>query len=319
VPKVSVIIPVYNAEMYLRQCLDSVVNQTLSNLEIICIDDGSTDNSPSILDKYAQNDSRIKILQKEHTNAGDTRNLGLEHATGDYVYFLDADDFLETDALQKLCKRAAETDSDIVVFQNKILNQKSNIFSPCDWAESFIKINNYSVFNKNCFNKDFFNFCNIPAWTKFYRRSFLLKNHIEFQGIETCNDVYFNILSLSLAEKITAIPEELIIHRIGHSCLTADRFKHIECILAAFKKTKQELKKRKIFKEAEQPFYVKFNQMFNYELRQISDAKMNNKWKRKLLKNIPNKYKNSNTKRNKTIIIKLLEKFKNMIQLYKQE
>ena len=101
--KISVIIPVYNVEKYLRQCLDSVINQTYKDLEIICVEDCSTDNSPQILQEYAQKDERIKILYNEkNSKLGPTRNNGLKVATGEYIHFLDSDDWLEPDAYEIL-------------------------------------------------------------------------------------------------------------------------------------------------------------------------------------------------------------------------
>lgn len=99
-PKISIIIPVYNAEKYLYDCLDSLINQTLKNTEIICIDDGSTDNSYEILCEYAAKDNRFIILQQENKGAGAARNKGMEIAKGEFLAFLDADDFLNTICLR---------------------------------------------------------------------------------------------------------------------------------------------------------------------------------------------------------------------------
>ena len=115
-PKVSVIIPVYNTEPYLRQCLDSVVNQTLLDIEIICVDDGSTDTSPEILREYAASDSRIRIFTQPHADAGVARNLGLRHASGKYLSFLDADDFFEKDIEKKVCRLYEKGTSDSECF-----------------------------------------------------------------------------------------------------------------------------------------------------------------------------------------------------------
>ena len=102
-PKVSVIIPVYNVEDYLRECLDSVINQTLKDIEIICIDDGSTDNSLEILKEYAQRDNRIFIIDRENRGVGKSRNEGIEKANGEFVCFIDPDDLYPTnDILEKL-------------------------------------------------------------------------------------------------------------------------------------------------------------------------------------------------------------------------
>ena len=114
-PKVSIIVPVYNAEEYLEQCLDSIVNQTLKDIEIILVDDNSTDKSPVIMCEYQKNDSRINILKGKGTGAGGARNVGLEKAKGDYLLFLDADDFFELNMAEKMYNRGVETNSDIVI------------------------------------------------------------------------------------------------------------------------------------------------------------------------------------------------------------
>ncbi len=119
-PLVSIIIPVYNVEKYLRKCLDSVCSQTYRNLEILCVNDGSTDGSASILEEYAAKDERIKILSQKNAGQGAARNLALNHATGEWVTGVDADDFLETDAIEYAY--SAFSDSvDIVTFRIKII------------------------------------------------------------------------------------------------------------------------------------------------------------------------------------------------------
>jgi glycosyltransferase involved in cell wall biosynthesis len=103
-PKVSIVIPVYNVEKYLRQCLDSVVNQTLKDIEIICVNDGSTDNSLQILEEYANKDDRIKIINKDNGGLSSARNAGLEIATGVYIGFVDSDDYIEIETYNEAYK-----------------------------------------------------------------------------------------------------------------------------------------------------------------------------------------------------------------------
>ena len=105
-PKVSIVIPVYNVEKYLRECLDSVVNQSLRDIEIICINDGSTDNSFKILEEYKSKEIRLQVLSQKNGGQSKARNAGLEVATGEYIYFLDSDDYIKTDALEILYKIA---------------------------------------------------------------------------------------------------------------------------------------------------------------------------------------------------------------------
>ena len=100
--KISVVIPVYNVEKYLEQCLDSVIAQSFEDIEVICVNDGSTDSSLEILKRYADNDSRIKIISQKNKGAGAARNVGIENAAGEYVYFMDSDDYLNADAFERL-------------------------------------------------------------------------------------------------------------------------------------------------------------------------------------------------------------------------
>ena len=109
VPLVSVIVPTFNIERYIKKCLDSLLSQTLKEIEIICIDDGSTDNSYEILCEYATKDNRFIILQQENKGAGAARNKGMEISKGEFLAFLDADDFFEADLLEQLYKKAEET------------------------------------------------------------------------------------------------------------------------------------------------------------------------------------------------------------------
>ena len=113
--KVSLIIPVYNVEKYLSKCLDSLVNQTLRDIEIICINDGSTDNSLKILEEYSKNDSRIIVINKENSGPSVARNSGMEIATGEYIGFVDSDDWIDLDYFEKLYNSAVENSADIAV------------------------------------------------------------------------------------------------------------------------------------------------------------------------------------------------------------
>ena len=122
-PKVSVIIPVYNVELYLRICLESVLKQNLKEIEIICVDDGSTDKSLDILLEYAAKDNRITVLKQENLYAGVARNAGLAVARGEYLSFLDSDDFFEPDMHEEMYKKAKEDGSDVVVCGYWLYNQ----------------------------------------------------------------------------------------------------------------------------------------------------------------------------------------------------
>lgn len=199
--EISVIIPVYNVDKYLKQCLDSVINQSFDFIEIICVNDGSTDNSLNILKEYAKKDNRIKIINKINQGLGAARNTGLDFASGNYIFFLDSDDWIDENALELLYDKANSKDLDVLFF--KLLNyldldnkfSKTNLYDHLCFQENHFSLKDYFTFNdiKN-------NLFEIPvvAYSKLYRKSFLDDNNfrfpegINFEDNEFFYDVFFN-------------------------------------------------------------------------------------------------------------------------------
>ena len=145
-PQISVVLPVYNVEEYLRQCLDSLANQTFEDFEVICVNDGSGDSSLSILEEYASEDERFKIISQENKGLSGARNTGMDYIKGKYTIFVDSDDWLELNALEKLYNKIIALDSDILnckikyVKNNKILSAYAYIIS-----NESIGVENYNV------------------------------------------------------------------------------------------------------------------------------------------------------------------------------
>jgi len=166
--KISIIVPMYNVEKYLLKCLDSLVNQTLKDIEIICINDGSTDNSLEILNNYAQNDSRIKVINKENGGVSSARNSGLDIAEGKYVMFVDSDDWLELNACELAYNEITRFDSDLLVFDiyNANVDGTKQI---SHWLRTFLK-NEIFYFN-SCPEKFFYSQTSI--WGKLFKKSLL--------------------------------------------------------------------------------------------------------------------------------------------------
>ena len=186
-PKVSIIIPVYNTEKYLRKCLDSVCNQTLSDIEIICINDCSTDNSLGVLEEYSVNDKRLKIIDfKENKGVSVARNKGIDEAKGEYIGFIDSDDYIDLDFYEKLYNKAIETNADA---------SKGNIF---DVKNEEIELTDfYNINNKIRKNKINFLYGFTSA---IYKTKVIKGNNIYFpEGITHFEDPYFSIkLSINI-------------------------------------------------------------------------------------------------------------------------
>ena len=216
---VSVIVPVYNVEEYLRQCLDSIVNQTLKEIEIICVNDGSTDSSLQILEEYAQKDERIKIITKENEGLGAARNTGMAYATGEYIGFVDSDDWVELDAYEKLYINAKSHNSDMVMCPIHIYDDNTNELS-----------HEQPYFNLDCFNenfdncrfdhiktKDFLFKISVTAWNKVYKKSFLDKINVKFpEGLIFEDNPFFYETYLK-TNNVSLVRDFLYFYRINRA------------------------------------------------------------------------------------------------------
>ena len=200
--KISIIVPIYNVEKYLRKCLESVVNQTLKDIEIICINDGSTDNSLAILKEYAQKDARIKIINQENSGVSASRNKGIELATGEYLMFLDSDDWLDLKALEILYKEISINKCDIVKFgiaevynNNNIKMHDTNNLLSKKYEELPLESQIY---------------LHLFCWDKIYKTNFIKNNSVNFPlNIKTSEDCVFSILTLLSNAKIKNITDVL--------------------------------------------------------------------------------------------------------------
>ena len=291
---ISIIIPVYNVEKYLSDCLNGLINQTYNNLEIICVNDGSKDNSLNILNEFAQKDCRIKIINQENKGAGNARNTGLEIATGKYLYFLDSDDYIDKTLIEKAHNRISKFNAEICIFKNNEFENESKKIK----KNKSIKNNFKNIFNKNSYKSNFFSLFNIPAFTKLYKAEFIQKNNIKFQEIRTCNDVFFNFITLSLAERITFLNETLVTYRTNQkSNISSHRSKYIENVKIAFDLLKEELEKRQLYENLKETYYKKASECFCYEIKKLKKIEEKKKWIKTLLNNIPYKYWSFKTKK----------------------
>ncbi len=210
---VSIVIPVYNEERYLHECLDSLLRQTYENIEIICVDDGSTDGSLRILQDYKERDNRVVILTQSNQFAGVARNNGLSVAKGDYILFLDSDDYFALDFIEKMLERIIKTDSDIVVCKSRQFDDQNRQYK---LLESSLKDNIIDL--EKSWSPE--NICEVLfqltagwAWDKIYKASFIKSKHIEFQNTRVANDACFVYIAYAEATRISFVSEMLVNHR----------------------------------------------------------------------------------------------------------
>lgn len=253
-PKISVIIPVYNVEKYLPECIDSILNQTFQDFEIICVDDGSTDRSLDILQDYKRKDDRFVILQQRHAGAGAARNHGLKLAEGKYIQFLDSDDYFEPTLLEELYTRAEKFGSGLTVCSSRKVDGEGNITetgSP-NFPINIDKVPMEQVFSRQ--NISSLKFCLlIPVvWNKLIRKSFLEENHLEFPQLSIYEDIAFMHSVVACANKIVAFNKELINYRFNRpGSLVSTRSYHTIDAVKSCMYLQQFLESRGLYSELE--------------------------------------------------------------------
>lgn len=222
-PKVSIIVPVYNVAPYLRQCMDSAVNQTYQNIEIICVDDGSTDGSGEILDEYAAVDNRVRVIHRENQGISAARNTGFLLATGEYVMYLDSDDWIDTDVCETAITLAEKYNAELVFWPYirefsdhslpKTIFQDQKFFD----EEKCRKLQRHMIglFGNELAHPESADALS-TVWGKLYRREIIEQNHIQFaelSRIGTYEDGLFNFCYLAYAKSAVYIPDYMSHYR----------------------------------------------------------------------------------------------------------
>lgn len=251
---VSVVMPVYNAGRYLRQCLDSLVCQTLQDIEIICVDDGSTDDSVAILEEYARKDNRIRFICQSNGGAGAARNNGIRNATGEYLSILDCDDFFEIDMLEKSYRRAKQTDADMVVFRCDLYDDHTGVYRTGDYTIRRELLPKKDVFSARDVERDVFRLFVGWSWDKLFRRSFVEENEIWFQEQRTTNDMLFVFNGLIRAKRIAVMNDIFVHYRQSEGTLSVTREKSWMCFYNALMALREELHKTGLYERFEQDF-----------------------------------------------------------------
>ena len=194
--KVSIIVPIYNVEKYLPKCLDSLVNQTLDDIEIILVNDGSTDNSGIIAKQYYENHkNKIKYLEKENGGLSDARNFGIPYATGEYIAFLDSDDYIEIDSYKQMHEKAKEEDADYI---------------ECDFIWEYP--NKQIIDKRLSYNnkQEMLTNVRVVAWNKLIKREIIIKNNLKFPKGLRYEDIEFTYKLIPLLNKVSYIDKPFI-------------------------------------------------------------------------------------------------------------
>lgn len=191
-PKISVIVPVYNVEIYLHRCIDSILSQSFTDFELLLIDDGSPDNCGKICDEYAEQDNRVRVFHKPNGGVSSARNLGLDNARGEWITFVDSDDYVADDYLQDLFTYKENIDSDLVAISRMLDSGNSMVTLP---SKEFTLLFSIYKFDKFC-----------PPWGKLYRRNIIEQHNLRFNTqIHLGEDLMFVLSYLLQIKRITLI------------------------------------------------------------------------------------------------------------------
>lgn len=304
---ISIIVPIYNASKYLKKCLDSLVNQTKKELEFILINDGSTDDSESIIKSYS--DTRIKYFKRSNHGIGKTRNFGINNASGKYIMFLDSDDYLEKNACEVLYKKIDKEKLDVVVcdFYRVDSNSKE--------VEKIISFKNTSLKD----NPNLLLHINLAPWNKIYRSDLLKDNNIKFIEDLKYEDAPFVALSLLKSKKIGKVDKTLINYTIHDSSETTVRDKRVFDIIKIVDIIRNYFKDDDWSREVIDTLTIKILVNYNIQQRYIKNKNMRNEFIDKIFsyfeKNIPN-YKSNIYFKERSMLKSFIEKSKTLSKLY---
>lgn len=244
--KISVIVPVYNVEEYIEECLESIINQTLEDIEIIIVNDGTEDNSMKKIEKFLS-DERIIVINKENGGLSSARNCGLEIAKGEYIAFIDSDDFIDKMMLEKMYSSSEKAD---IVFSNII--EYNDIIKEKNFRKNYFPLE-----NKIRKGEFFFNYSDVVVWNKIYKNNFLKKFNIKFDEKIIHEDIIFTFKTMFLADKVKWVNEYFYFYRINRS----------GSIMSSLKKEKSLKSHKEILKQIEE--FETFVKKENFERMRI--------------------------------------------------
>lgn len=279
---VSVVIPVYNIEQHLRQCLDSVAAQTLKDIEVICVDDGSTDGSANILEEYAKKDARFQIIRQKNAGPGAARNRGMEQAAGKYLIFLDSDDWFEPDFLQCMVEDAEQTGADVTICRADEFDTNTGKVYDGTWMlkTQFLP---GKVFAPEDVAQHVFQFTYGWPWDKLYRLDYIHQLGIQYPNLAVSQDLVFVFPSVLCAGCIGIIDKVLIHHRVNRlASVSNSRSIHPEDSYQAVTMVRNYLQGHEIWKRYEQSFLNWATEFLIWHICHIGDRAVQKVYYRQL-------------------------------------
>ena len=268
---VTIIMPVYNAEQFLKDSIIDIRNQTYRFWELICVDDGSTDQSGKILTEFQREEERIKVLRQTNKGAACARNSAMKYISGEYVLCLDADDRFHPEVLEKAVMQAECLQTDILLFDAECFDHETGQKLPGEWLVMRDKLPAQKVFCFQDFPENIFLFSHSVPWNKLYRTKFLRENEIIFQEIPFEEDVVFVSMANIKAEKLSFLDEPLVKYRQNnHASLTGKivRQKYPMCVYDAMEALRQALVEEGIYEQVWKGFvnYAAEHFLWNLEV-----------------------------------------------------
>ena len=247
--KVSVIVPIYNAGHYLRPALDSILDQTLCEIEVICIDDGSTDNTLELLKEYQKRDDRVRLVTENNAGPSIARNKGIVRARGEYMIFLDADDFYELDLLSTLVTLAEERSLDIAIAGYDMYHDKQSRFEKSIDGESSVGCDPEDVISGSLYPDSLFQSTTGYVWNKLFKTAFIKEKELTFAPeLYVFEDVHFVMTAMAMAGRVGKTSRVLVHHRIYSNQSRPKLFKkYFDRVPLVYLKIKQFLVSRGVY------------------------------------------------------------------------
>lgn len=254
---VSIVVAVYNSEKYLNECVDSLLNQTYQDIELICVNDGSKDKSLEILKEYETRDSRVKVFSKQNEGKGaaSARNMGLDHATGEYVFILDSDDFFEPDLVEVCVNKSESEDADVIIYGADMFNNETKRIERSYAALKITEAPDSPSFSYKDVPEKIFQIGELVAWNKMFRRELIEKDHMRFDPIPISDDQYVPVIGMVEAKKIAVINRPLLHYRFNTGSSQVDnQHKHPEAAYMANYTIVNKLRELGVYEEVKRSY-----------------------------------------------------------------